>query len=175
METCGRTSGKYCSKPSKPPRIQESVNRSNKHTPCLGHFCFMFLLFGTFYDFPTWTTPHSRRNTRRASHLHLTEWFLKDVTCFWEISQPKIHTETWWNIYMIYIYIHTQYIYIYIYMYIYIISFLYIYIIHMYIYIHIIVYMIIYDRYLELNGLREVVELNSVNMWELNEKRIDRI
>ena len=76
---------------------------------------------------------------------------------------------------LLYIYIHTHTIYIYICTYISYHFYIYIYIIHMYIYIHIIVYMIIYDRYLELNGLREVVELNSVNMWELNEKRIDRI
>jgi hypothetical protein len=159
METCGRTSGRYCSKPSKPPqqvskKVSTDLTNSNKHTPCLGHFCFMFVLFGTFYDFPTWTTSHSRSNTRRASHLHLTEWFRKKMLCFWEISHTKIHTETWWNIYMIYIYIynyiyiHTIYIYVHIlYICTYIISYLYIihmYMYIMYIYIHTYNYNIIY-------------------------------
>ena len=185
METCGRTSGRYCSKPSKPPqqvskKVSTDLTNSNKHTPCLGHFCFMFVLFGTFYDFPTWTTSHSRSNTRRASHLHLTEWFRKKMLCFWEISHTKNtqkHDEIYtWYIYIYiynYIYIHTQYIYMYIY-YIYVHILYHIYILYtcicilcIYIYIHIIIilyiWLIIYDRYLELNGLREVVELNSVN------------
>ena len=102
----------------------------------------------------------------------------KDVVLLGDFPHKK-HTETWWNIYMIYIYIFiTIYIYIHnIYMYIY---YIYVHILYhiyilytcicilcIYIYIHIIIilyiWLIIYDRYLELNGLREVVELNSVN------------
>ena len=170
--------------------IQESVNRSNKHTPYLDIFGAFLLYVCPFWDilWPPNLEYVPQPQQHKAGKSPPPDGLVSKKICyaFGRFPTQKYtqkHDEVY--IYMIYIYdiyIYIWYIYIYIhniYIYIHIISCIYIYYTHVYIYIHtyncIYIYMIIYDRYLELNGLREVVELNSVNMWELNEKRIDRI